>query len=41
LLEEKRKVFMQGKLCKGEGNVTYNNSILELWHRIFRYMSAK
>ena len=32
---------MQGKLCKGELNVAYDNSNLELWHRRFEHMSEK
>jgi len=31
---------MQGKLCKGELNVAYdNNANLELWHRRLGHMS--
>ena len=32
---------MQGKLCKEELNVAYNNSNLELWHRRLGHMSEK
>jgi len=33
--------FMQGKLCKGELNVAYDNSNLELWHRRLGHMNEK
>ena len=33
--------FMRGKLCKGELNVAYNNSNLEVWHRRLRHRSEK
>ena len=33
--------FIQGKLCKGELNVAYDNANLELWHRRLGHMSEK
>jgi len=33
--------FMQGKLCKGEVIVAYDNSNLELWHKRLGYISEK
>jgi len=33
--------FMQEKLCKGEVNVAYDNSNLDLWHKRLSHMNEK